>query len=116
MVNIAKVQKGIASFLDNEMMSKLPDGGLQKVIVGVMSALIIRKGDTAIDMLKANPIAIGLGVFDGNGDMDLDLLKDVIKENIPDTGLKINLPIVGGMTVFKEDIDSLHRHIVNAEV
>lgn len=112
MVSIARAEQGFANFLDKEMLAKLPDGGLQKTAIGVLSALIVRRGGNVINGLKDGKLIKALGVFDEEGNVDIDVLRDVVKENIPEGGLKIDLPIIGKMTIFKEDVDALHRHIM----
>lgn len=114
MVSTTKAINGFVAFLDKEMMAKLPNGGLQKVAVGVISALAVKRGEMAMEKLKANTLAVGLGAFDENGDIDAELLKDVVRENIPDEGIKMSLPIIGNMTFFKEDVDTLYRYISEA--
>lgn len=114
MISTEQAINGFVRFLDKEMMTKLPGDGLQKVAVGVVSALAVRKGTTAIEKLKTHPLALAFEIFDSNGNVDIDLLRDVVKTNIPDTGVKIKVPVIGGMTAFKEDVDSLYRYISEA--
>lgn len=111
MVSTKRAQKGFATFLDKEMMNKLPANSVQKTAVGVASGLMLKKGGDVMEGLKDNPLMMSLGVFDETGKMDIDLLRDVLRENIPETGVKIKLPIIGYMTIHKADVDALHRYI-----
>lgn len=112
MVSVTRAEQGFANFLDKEMLAKLPDGGLQKTAIGVLSALALRRGETVMNGLRDNKMVKALGIFDEEGNIDIDVLREVVKDNIPENGLKIDMPIIGKMTIFKEDIDSLHRHIM----
>lgn len=111
MVSTKRAEKGFATFLDKEMVSKLPEGSLQRTAIGVASGLMLKKGGDALESLKTNPFIMALGVFDDNGYIDIDLLRDVIKQNIPDMGLRMKLPVIGTLTIHKGDIDMLHRYI-----
>lgn len=111
MVSTKRAEKGFATFLDREMMSKLPEGSLQKTAIGVASGLMLKKGGDTLENLKNNPFIATLGIFDENGYIDIDLLRDVVKQNIPDMGLKVKMPVIGTLTVHKGDIDMLHRYI-----
>lgn len=111
MVSTKRAEKGFATFLDREMMSKLPEGSLQKTAIGVASGLMLKKGGDTLENLKNNPFIATLGIFDDNGYIDIDLLRDVVKQNIPDMGLKVKMPVIGTLTVHKGDIDMLHRYI-----
>ena len=111
MVSTKRAEKGFATFLDREMMNKLPEGSLQKTALGVTSGLMLKKGGDTLESLKENPFISTLGIFDENGYIDIDLLRDVIKQNMPDMGLKLKLPMIGTLTVHKGDIDMLHKYI-----
>lgn len=111
MVSTNRAEKGFATFLDREMMTKLPEGSLQRTALGVTSGLMLKKGGDALEKLKDNAFVTTLGIFDDNGYIDIDLLRDVLKENIPDMGIKVKLPMIGVLTVHKGDVDMLHRYI-----
>lgn len=113
MVSIARAEQGFANFLDKEMLAKLPDGGLQKTAIGVLSALMVKKSGNILGGVQDNALISALGIFDESGNIDIDVLRDVVKENIPTTGLKVKIPVVGNMTIFKEDVDALYRHIMD---
>lgn len=111
MVTIKQIEDGIATYLDSELMPKLPNSGLEKVIVGTALSLFIRKSGTIIGGYKDNKAVQMLGVMDHEGNVDVDLVYEELKKNIPDNGVKIEVPIIGGMTFHKEDFEKLYEYI-----
>ena len=112
MVSVGRVEKGIATYLDREMMSKVDVDGLQGFGVGIMSSLMVKRVGTIISGYKDNGIAQALGVFDKNGYIDIDVLREVLKENISDNGRKMTFPIIGSFTFYKGDVDMLYSCIM----
>lgn len=114
MVTIDQVERGIAAYLDRELMPILPDTGFQKVLIGTGIGLALRKYKGQLAELKDHPVVKMLGVFDKNGNVDIDVVKEELGKQIPETGLKMELPMIGGLTFHKADVDKLHSYIVNS--
>jgi Ca2+-binding EF-hand superfamily protein len=111
---MARVEKGIAAYLDREMMPKVDADGLQGFGVGIVTTLLIKRVGNVIDSYKDNKIAQALGVFDKNGNVDVDVLREVLKDNISDNGRKMTFPIVGSFTFYRNDVDMLYSCIMEA--
>ena len=114
MVSIRRVEKGIATYLDKEMMPKMDTEGLQGFGIGVATSLLIKRVGNIIEGYKNNGVAQALGVFDKNGNVDIDVLREVLKENISDNGRKMALPVLGSFTFYKSDVDMLYDCIMEA--
>lgn len=54
-----------------------------------------------------------LKVFDDNGNIDIDILRDVIKDNIGNNGFVITVPILGELKFRKSDVDNLYNDIMS---
>jgi hypothetical protein len=113
-VSISRVEKGIATYLDREMMPKLDTEGIQGFGTGVMMSLMVKRAGNIIGSYKDNGIAQALGIFDKKGDIDVDVLREVLRDNIPDNGRKMTFPIVGSFTFYKTDVDMLYSCIMEA--
>lgn len=50
-----------------------------------------------------------LELFDENGDIDLDLVYSEVKANMPESGIKIEIP---GVTLKNNDIDTLYKYMI----
>lgn len=111
MVTIAKIEQGVAAYLDSEVMPHLPNGGLEKVLAGTAVSLVIRRSGKILEGYKDNKAVQMLGLMDAEGNVDVDILAEELKKNIPAEGMKIDVPIIGKMTFHKDDVDKLHEYI-----
>jgi hypothetical protein len=115
MVSISDIEKGIANYLDSELMTKLPQNGFQRVIAGTAISLAIRKSGTIVANLQDNAFIKMIEIMDGDGNVDIDLLREEVKKQIPDTGVKADFPMIGVVTFRKDDVDKLYDYIVTVE-
>lgn len=112
MVSIDKIEKGVASYLDGELMPQLQNNGLEKVIVGTVVSLAISKSGAIVAGYKDNKLVRMLGLMDDDGNVDVEVLATELKKNIPKEGVKVDIPIIGTMTFHKNDVDKLYEHIM----
>ena len=112
MVSVDKIEKGVANYLDGELMPQLQTNGLEKVIVGTVASLAIRKSGTIIAGYQDNKLVQMLGIMDEKGDIDVDTLVEEVKKNMPKEGVKVDVPILGTLTFHKEDVDKLYDYIM----
>lgn len=111
-VSIDKIERGIANYLDAELMPQLQNNGIEKVIIGTAASLFIRKSGTIIEGYKDNKLVKMLGIIDGSGNVDIETLVEELKNNISKEGVSIDVPIIGTLTFHKEDIDKLCDYIM----
>lgn len=114
MARAEQIERGLANWLDAELMPKLPQEGWQKVIVGTAMSIIIKRGGNLVRNLMRNPVVVALEIVDEADEIDLDLIRAELKNNIPDTGMKVHLPMIGDITFRKNDVDTLYAHIKEA--
>lgn len=112
MVSIDKIEYGVASYLDAELMPQLQNNGIEKVLIGTTVSLIIRKSGAIIAGYKDNKLVKMLGIMDSEGNVDVDILAEELKKNISKEGIKVDIPVVGTMTFHKEDVDKLYDYIM----
>jgi hypothetical protein len=115
MVSLSKIEKGIAEYLDTELMTKLPQNGFQRVIAGTAISLAIRKSSNIVAGLKDNSFVKMLELMDDEGNIDIDILKEEVTKQIPETGVKADFPMIGVVTFHKDDVDKLYKYIIAAE-
>jgi hypothetical protein len=115
MVSIASIEKGVATYLDTELMDKLPQSGFQRVIAGTAISLAIKKSGNLVEGLKDNPFVKMLEIMDDKGNVDIETLKDEVKTQFPADGIKADLPMIGVVIFHKSDVDKLYNCII-AEV
>lgn len=112
MVSIENIQKGLANYLDTELAGKLKDNSLQNVMIKVGISLYIKNFSSKIETLKDNTAIKMLGIFDDSGNIDVDVLRTELENNIPATGMKVDVPMVGTMTFHKDDVEKLYNYII----
>lgn len=59
----------------------------------------------------SHPALSTIGAVDEDGNVDIDGLAEMIKEQISDHGFKVTVPILGELTFFKEDVEKLLEYI-----
>lgn len=114
MTPFSHIQKGVAAYLDKELMPLLNDSTWKRVAAGTVISLAIARADQYIPILQENPFIKALGIMDEAGNIDLDTLVPEIKKNVPSEGMKVDIPMLGTMTLHSSDVDKLHNYIKQA--
>ena len=108
MVSIAQIENGLTRFIDNELAPKIPadgpNGGLKRLgfLVGV--TYMVHKQLPAV--LKT------MGAVDQNGDVDMDGLMLAVKRFMPDTGLRVQVPVVDELVFYPNDVEQIKTYIM----
>lgn len=112
MYTFNQVKDGVVKYLDTEVLPNIPDKSWKRMILGMGLALIIDKQSERIYALKDNPVVKLTGIFDDDGNVDVDILVKEMKKQMPKEGIPIDIPVVGGTLRFTEsDIDKLQEYI-----
>lgn len=115
MVTINQIEAGTAKYIDAEIAPKIPtnvpNGQLKKVVFLSGATYAIHKN---IRQYAAHPMMSKLGAMDEEGNVDLDGILDAARSAVPDTGLKVNVPILGDLTFYTEDLERLAAYIKEA--
>lgn len=111
LVSVNQVETGLAAYMDKEFASKFPDNSIEKAIICFATARAIRRYGQKIISLRNSEIDKLIGIFDVDGNVDADSLRDDLKMAIPEGGVKKELPYIGTVTIKREDVDVLYRYI-----
>lgn len=111
MVTIDKIEHGIAAYLDGELIPKLPSTGIEKVLTGTTMSLLIRRLGKILESYKNDKTVRMLEIVDEEGNVDIDLICEELKKNIPSEGVKMDVPIIGSLTFHEDDVDKLYEYI-----
>lgn len=115
MVSIDSIKKGLAAYLDNELMPQIPDNHpVKKFATGMVFTLLLQRLDGIMQSLGGNAIISASGLITTNG-VDIDAVKAAAIANMPEPGLSIELPMLGSMTIHKSDINKLTAFIAQFE-
>lgn len=112
MVNKDQFQRGLAKYIDREIISKLPTSSVQRVATGAAVAIAMKRYDGLVDRLKSNAIISVLGIINESGDIDLDALHDALRDQITTDGVVIDVPVLGKLTFYSGDIDNIYSDIM----
>ena len=111
MVSMEKVQKGIAVFIDQELIPSLT--GWDKILVGGSAGVAVANLPKIIEQY---PIVSALDIYDkNNNQMDIDTLYQSVVPYLGNELLPLRIPVLGiTMKVGKQQIDALYRYIKEA--
>ena len=112
MVEISKIEMGVARYLDAELVNKLPGNTWKQFGAGMASGLIAKRGGMALGRLKSHPVAKAFALVDEAGCIDVEILRELAREKIPDGGLPVDVPLIGKVTVYREVIEKLYGYIM----
>ena len=111
LVTISQVEAGIAAYMDKELASKFPDNSVEKMLIGFTTARAIQRYSQKLIALKDSEVDKLIGIFDSDGKIDVDSLRDDLKKAIPESGIKKELPLIGTITFKPDDVDVLYKYI-----
>lgn len=112
MVPISQIQRGVAAYIDNELVSKLT--GWQKWVLGVGAGTLMARMPALVGNLKQHQLVQMMGIINDNDEIDLDLLCEQMHEQMRRNGsVTINVPLIGALTLDEGDIDRAYQYIVN---
>lgn len=116
MVSLNQIEYGLGRWVDAELLPKLPIGGqydnIKRVGVAAGAVYLIRRVRLSLSSLQGNHLLQTIGTVDFNGDFDLEGVKTALVEKIPDTGMKVQVPVLGEITFYKKDIESMYAYIM----
>lgn len=111
MVPVSSIEKGVAAYLDAELMPQLNKSSWERVIVGTAVSLAISKVGTIVAGYKDHKMVRMLGVMDDAGNVDVSTIAEEAKKNIGKEGFNVDVPILGTLTFHADDVDKLCKFI-----
>ena len=111
MVSIEIVERGLAKYIDTQIMPAIKTDGIKGFGIGVAASLLVKRGGNLLRTYAQNPTLQQMGLVTADGAVDLDALRDAAKDNIPVGGLLVELPMGITLRVNTSDVDSLYRFI-----
>ena len=116
MVSMERIERGISMYMDREMLPEIPLDSGKKILFGIGSGVVLKGYMRQFEALKDNEIAVGSGMIDKDGNVDIDMLRREILSKMPDDGMgfDINMPLIGHMNLklHRADIDRIYSYIV----
>lgn len=107
-----QVLNGIVKYIDNEVLSKLDTKG--KIFLGTGITIAMKNSSEVLNRIQNNEIVKSLGIVDENGQFDIELVAENLKENASKYGkMQFNVPIIGTLTFTPDDVDKIKDYIIS---
>jgi hypothetical protein len=110
---MAQVKRGLENYLQSEIISKA--SGLPKWVVGTAIGIAMAKSERVADMLRGSKTLTALGVVDGQGNIDAELVFDELEKQAAGENAVINLDVLGvplgGLTLGAADVRALRAAV-----
>ena len=112
MMHYSKVIKGLATYIDADILGKL-NGSAAKWAAGAAVALALRRAEQIYHQIADNAIVRALGLVDGEN-VDVDAIYSELLKQAQQGSATLNVPMLGPITFAVADVESLYRHIMVA--
>ncbi|MCI9331310.1 MAG: hypothetical protein HFG05_03950 [Oscillibacter sp.] len=113
METLAQIERGTVKFIDAELAPKIPtnipNGQIKKIAALAGAAYAVRTG---LQRAVSSPTFAAMGAVDGEGNVDIAGLAEALSAQIPESGFKVTVPILGELTFYREDIERLQSYIM----
>lgn len=108
MATIAQIEAGAAKYIDQELApnipTNIPHGQIKKMAAVAGAVYAVKNG---LRRAISSPAVTAIGAVDENGDVDVDGIAQAFLEQVPKEGFHVDVPILGPLTFFKEDVEKL---------
>jgi hypothetical protein len=108
-----KVASGLAKYLDKNLYSGMND--MQEIVARILVGRVLNRSEEIKTALSNNGLLRTFGVINHDGCIDVDGLVHDIKRQMESKGsIEISIPLFGKIKFVPEDIDDIHRCIMEA--
>ena len=105
-----KVLNGIVKYASKEVFVNM--NSWQSALSRVAAARLINNAQNIKEMLSANAFIKTFGIFDDNGNVDLESLIADVKTAIREKGcIEFELPLFGKFKFIESEVDKMHSYI-----
>lgn len=109
-VSIDQLKKGVATYLDTELIP-LIDDGFKRVMVGAAVSIAITKYASVIPALNENKFIKTLDIIDGENNIDIETLYNAIQSKMTNDGFSVDVPVLGAIRFKPMDIEKIYKTI-----
>jgi hypothetical protein len=113
MVTIDKVQRGLARYLEEQVLPPM-SGGDRWIVTGA-ATMALAKLPAMIQQAQLNPAVKALGLIGTDGTIDIEGIIKSVKPAARQTTASIKIPFTSGViTLTESDLDTIQRYIEQA--
>lgn len=113
MVRPESIAKGLANYIDAEILPKM--GGWQRWVIGSFTGIALKRADTIVKELASHPVAKVMGIINSEGLVDLELIYQELARQAGKGPAVFEIPMMGELRLTSEDVDYLYRAIMSAD-
>lgn len=114
MVSTEQAMRGLVRYLDNEIITMLPAKGWQRVVCGTAVAMAAKNTGRLVETLKTNKYLVAIGVFNTEGAIAIEDVKNEFVKQLGSEGMVIEIPMIGPVTFHQSDVEKLYEYIVSS--
>lgn len=111
MVSIDNIERGLARYIDTDILPNLPRDGIKGVGIGIAASLLVKRGGNILREYAKNPLLQQLGLVTPDGAVDLEALREAALDNVPAQGVSVDLPLGITLRMNANDVESLYNAI-----
>lgn len=112
MATIVQIEAGAARYIDEELAPKIPtnipNGKVKKLAAVAGAVYAVKNG---LRRALASPTIATIGAVDEAGNVDVDGIAQAFLDQVPKDGFPLEVPILGPLTFFREDVEKLVEYI-----
>ena len=113
MYSYDKVMNGIAKYIDNEIVDKIP--GWKKWLVGSGIGMMLSNSNNIFEQVKNNEFVKLLNIIDDYDNIDVENIYKELKKQAQKGSIDVDLPMIGSFRLNDQDVDKLYRFIVDTQ-
>ena len=112
MVSIDKIQRGVAKYLDIELLPKMQ--GKDRWIMTSAATLYLAKMPEMLKALNEKPAIKMLSLVSEDGNVDVEALINSVRPAAKQAPLAINIPFGGTLSFSEADLDIIYKYIMQS--
>lgn len=112
MANTGQIVRGIAGYLDAEMLPQMT--GLPKFASGIAMGLFLNNAQGALEQYRNAEWAKMIGLVDEAGEYDVPKVYELAVKQLQHEPLVFDIPMLGRVTMRESDMRKLYEHIMNS--
>lgn len=108
MVSMQQVEHGLARFIDAELAPQIPADGQN----GQLKRMGFLVGVTYMLHKQMPALLKSIGAVEQNGDVDIEGLLEVVRARVPESGLRVQVPVVNELIFYPADVEQIKSYIM----
>lgn len=111
-VDTGKIVRGMAHFMDEEMLPQMT--GMPKVLGGVGMGMFLNNAQHSLEAYKDKEWAKMIGLIDDRGEYCVEQVYEELLKQVRREPIVFDVPVIGRITMREQDVSRLYQHIMNA--